>query len=114
MKPRRASWLLMAPGPLVARLLMVVPCLLVFVLIFFERGIYGGIDWSALTLGQHPPRCSIRSISRSFSTARVIAGSATLIALLIGYPAAYAIAKAPVAGKRRCCSSQSCRSGPIT
>ena len=53
---------------------MVVPCLLIFVLVFFERGIYGGIDWS-------PPRWRIsaapstRSISRSSSTARRIAGS---------------------------------------
>ena len=29
---------------------MVVPCLLIFVLIFFERGTYGGIDWNAATL----------------------------------------------------------------
>ena len=29
---------------------MVVPCLLIFVLAFFERGIYGGIDWNAVTL----------------------------------------------------------------
>ncbi len=41
----------MAPGLLWLTVLMIVPCLLIFVLIFFERGTYGGIDWSVTTLG---------------------------------------------------------------
>jgi spermidine/putrescine transport system permease protein len=64
------------------------------VLIFFERGIYGGIDWAAPTLDNirrafEPLYLSI------FLDSAMVALSATLIALLIGYPAAYAIAKAP-------------------
>lgn len=84
----------MAPGLLWLGLLMVVPCALIFVLIFFERGIYGGIDWAAPTLDNirrafEPLYLSI------FLDSGLVALSATLIALLIGYPAAYAIAKAP-------------------
>ena len=84
----------MLPGLLWLVALMVVPCLLIFVLIFFERGTYGGIDWAAPTL---------ENISRAFDPLYAtilwdmfrIAGLATIIALLIGYPAAYAISKAP-------------------
>jgi spermidine/putrescine transport system permease protein len=94
MKSNQASWLLMAPGLFWLGLLMVVPCALIFVLIFFERGIYGGIDWAAPTLDNirrafEPLYLSI------FLDSGIVALSATLIALLIGYPAAYAIAKAP-------------------
>jgi spermidine/putrescine transport system permease protein len=94
MKPNHASWFLMAPGLLWLGLLMVVPCALIFVLIFFERGIYGGIDWAAPTLDNirrafEPLYLSI------FLDSAIVALTATLIALLIGYPAAYAIAKAP-------------------
>lgn len=94
MKPQHASWLLMAPGLFWLGLLMVMPCALVFVLIFFERGIYGGIDWTAPTLDNlhrviDPLYLSI------FLDSGVVALSATLVALLIGYPAAYAITKAP-------------------
>lgn len=84
----------MAPGLLWLAVLMVVPCLLIFVLIFFERGTYGGIDWSVPTL---------ENITRAFDPLYAtilwdsfrIAGLATVFALLIGYPAAYAISKAP-------------------
>jgi spermidine/putrescine transport system permease protein len=90
----RVSFLLMLPGLLWLTALMVLPCLLIFGLIFFERGIYGGIDWSALTL---------ENIQRAFDPLYAtilwdsfrIAGLSTLIALLVGYPAAYAISKAP-------------------
>jgi spermidine/putrescine transport system permease protein len=84
----------MAPGLLWLLVLMVIPCLLIFVLAFFERGTYGGIDWSIVTL---------ENIRRAFDPLYAtilwdsfrIAGLATIIALLIGYPAAYAISKAP-------------------
>ena len=56
MPARLISWLLMAPGLLWLTVLMIVPCLLIFVLIFFERGTYGGIDWSVATLGKFYPR----------------------------------------------------------
>lgn len=94
MSPRLTSTLLMAPGLLWLGLLMVVPCLLIFVLIFFERGIYGGIDWNAATL-ENIRRAFDPLYLSIFLDSAVIAGLSTLIALLIGYPAAYAIARAP-------------------
>ncbi|MGA7268493.1 MAG: ABC transporter permease [Aestuariivirga sp.] len=84
----------MAPGLLWLGLLMVVPCLLIFVLIFFERGIYGGIDWNAATL-ENIRRAFDPLYLSIFLDSALIAGLSTLIALLIGYPAAYAIARAP-------------------
>jgi spermidine/putrescine transport system permease protein len=84
----------MAPGLLWLGLLMVVPCALIFVLIFFERGIYGGIDWHAPTL-ENIGRAFEPLYLSIFFDSGLIAGAATLLALLIGYPAAYAIAKAP-------------------
>jgi spermidine/putrescine transport system permease protein len=83
----------MAPGLLWLLGLMVIPCLLIFILIFFERGTYGGIDWAAPTL---------ENITRAFDPLylQIILDSAriafitTAISLLIGYPAAFAISKA--------------------
>ena len=94
MSPRLTSTLLMTPGLLWLGLLMVVPCLLIFVLIFFERGIYGGIDWNAATLENFRRAFDPLYLS-IFLDSALIAGLATLIALLIGYPAAFAIARAP-------------------
>ncbi len=84
----------MAPGLLWLTVLMVVPCLLIFVLIFFERGIYGGIDWSAPTI-ENVTRAFDPLYLSIFLDSALIAGTSTLVALLIGYPAAYAIAGAP-------------------
>ncbi len=84
----------MLPGLLWLGLLMVVPCLLIFVLIFFERGIYGGIDWNAATLENIARAFDPLYLSIFWDSAK-IAGLATLIALLIGYPAAFAISRAP-------------------
>jgi spermidine/putrescine transport system permease protein len=64
------------------------------VLIFFERGIYGGIDWNAATL-ENIRRAFDPLYLSIFLDSALIAGLATLIALLIGYPAAFAIARAP-------------------
>jgi len=94
MTPQSASRLLMAPGLIWLGLLMVAPCALVFVLIFFERGIYGGIDWAAPTL-ENIRRVFDPLYLQIFLDSGVVALASTLIALLIGYPAAYAIAKAP-------------------
>lgn len=73
--------------------LMVVPCGLILALAFFRRGIYGGIEYTftlenfALLLD--PLYAGI------FLTSARIAGLATLIAVVVGYAAAYAIAAAP-------------------
>ena len=83
----------MAPGLLWLLALMVIPCLLVFVLMFFERGTYGGIDWNIITLENIRRALDPLYATILWDSFR-IAGLATIIALLIGYPAAYAISKA--------------------
>jgi spermidine/putrescine transport system permease protein len=71
----------------------VVPCGLILALGFFRRGLYGGIEYTftlenfALILD--PLYAGI------FLTSAKIAGSATIIAVIVGYAAAYAIAAAP-------------------
>jgi spermidine/putrescine transport system permease protein len=94
MHARLSSWLLMAPGLLWLAVLLAVPCLLVFATSFYERGIYGGVDWNAPTLENFARASETLYLSIFLDSAR-IAALATLAALLIGYPAAYAIAKAP-------------------
>lgn len=84
----------MLPGLIWLVALMVVPCLLIFVLIFFERGTYGGIDWAAPTLDNVRRALDPLYATILWDSFR-IAGLATVFALLIGYPAAYAISKSP-------------------
>ncbi len=84
----------MAPGLVWLTALMIVPCLLIFVMAFFERGIYGGVDWGAPT-SDNFFRAFDPLYFNIFVDSGRIAGLATIFALLIGYPAAYAIAKAP-------------------
>jgi spermidine/putrescine transport system permease protein len=83
---------LLGPGLGWLALLLVIPCSLIFVLSFFQRGDYGGITWT-FTLDNYLRAMEplyVRIMVRSLR----IAGLATLFALLIGYPAAYAIARA--------------------
>jgi spermidine/putrescine transport system permease protein len=87
------DWLLLGPGLTWLAVFLVVPCGIVFVFAFFERGIYGGIDYF-FTLENFGRAFDPLYLSIFLTSAR-IAGLATLIALLVGYPAAYAIAKAP-------------------
>jgi spermidine/putrescine transport system permease protein len=65
----------------------------IFVYSFFQRGVYGGIDyiftWDNYRRAFDPLYLGI------LLTSAKIAVSATVIAVLIGYPAAYAIARAP-------------------
>jgi spermidine/putrescine transport system permease protein len=90
----RAPTFLMLPGLIWLLALMVVPCLLIFILAFFERGIYGGVDWNVVTLGNFARAFDPLYATILWDSFR-IAGLATAIALLIGYPAAFAISKAP-------------------
>lgn len=94
MNLRLVSWFLMAPGLLWLGVLMVVPSLLILVLMFYERGIYGGIDWNIMTAENIRRAADPLYLTIFFDSAQ-IAGLATIFALLIGYPAAYAISKAP-------------------
>lgn len=78
---------------------MVIPCVLIFVYAFFERGVYGGVDY----------HFNLENFSRALEPVYVaiflksakIAGLATLFAVLLAYPAAYAIALAPKASQTR-------------
>ena len=87
------SNLLMAPALAWLAALMVVPCALVLAIAFFRRGIYGGIDYT-FTLENFALVFDPLYAGIFLRSAR-IAATATLLALLIGYPAAYAIAAAP-------------------
>ncbi|MBT4890107.1 MAG: ABC transporter permease [Rhodospirillales bacterium] len=74
-------------------LFMIIPCGIIFVYSFFERGTYGGIDFIF----------SFDNFNRALDpiylnillTSGRIAGLTTLIALILAYPAAYAISCAP-------------------
>jgi spermidine/putrescine transport system permease protein len=85
--------ILLAPGLGYLALFLVVPCLIIFAYSLFERGTYGGIDYT-WTLGNYQ-RAMSALFARIFLDSARIAGTATLAALLVGYPAAYAIAQRP-------------------
>lgn len=87
------SNLLAAPavGWLIA--FMVTPCLLIFVYAFFERGIYGGIEYNFTF--ENFQRAFDGLYASIFLKSAKIAGLSTLFAVLIAYPAAYAICLAP-------------------
>jgi spermidine/putrescine transport system permease protein len=81
------------PGLLYITAFMVIPVLLVLVYSFFQRGRFGGIVWD-FTLDNY-----VRALEpvylKVLGDSLVIAGTTTVIALLIGYPTAYAIALLP-------------------
>jgi spermidine/putrescine transport system permease protein len=74
-------------------LFLVLPCALVVMLSFFERGTYGGIDY-IFTLENYS-RAADPLYLGILLTSLKIAGLATLIAFVLGYPTAYLIATAP-------------------
>jgi spermidine/putrescine transport system permease protein len=82
----------MLPGLIWLGLFMVVPCAVVLATSFYERGVYGGVDWSSFTFANFARSAEWLYLSIFLDSAR-IAGIAALLALLIGYPAAYAITK---------------------
>ncbi len=72
---------------------MVIPCLLVLALAFFRRGIYGGIEYTFtlenIALVFDPLYAGI------FLKSATIAGISAVLAVILGYAAAYAIATMP-------------------
>lgn len=68
---------------------MVIPCAIVFYNSFFERGVYGGIDY-VFTLGNFQRAFDSLYLNIFLGSAK-IAAIVTVLAILIGYPAAYAI-----------------------
>ncbi len=85
--------LLAAPGVAWLMAFMVVPCLLVLSYAFFQRGVWGGIDYT-FTL-ENFARVADPLYARIFLNSARIALTTTVIAILIAYPAAYAISRAP-------------------
>ncbi len=87
------SLLLILPGLGWLTAFMIVPCLIIFFFSFFERGTYGGIDYNFnfenFTRAAEPVYLSI------FLDSARIATLATVIAVVVAYPAAYAISLAP-------------------
>jgi spermidine/putrescine transport system permease protein len=82
-------------APAIAWLLafMVLPCVLILVYAFFERGLYGGIDYN-FTL-ENFKRVADPLYGKIFLNSARIALTATILAILVAYPAAYAIARSP-------------------
>ena len=82
-------------APAVAWLLafMVAPCLLILGYAFFERGTWGGVVYT-FTL-ENFERVFDPLYARIFLNSARIAATATVLAILIAYPAAYAISRAP-------------------
>ena len=86
---RLPSTLLLGPGLTWLAVLLVAPCALVFAYSFFERGVYGGID-HVFTLENYE-RAADPLYLKIFWQSFRIAIVTTVLALLIGYPAAYYI-----------------------
>lgn len=84
---------LMSPALAWLTAFMVIPCLLILALAFFQRGIYGGIVYDLtlenLALVFDPLYASI------FLKSAAIAGLSAGIAVVVGYAAAYAIVAMP-------------------
>nr|WP_298688755.1 ABC transporter permease [uncultured Dongia sp.] len=87
---------LTGPGIAWIMLLLVIPCALLLVNSFFERGIYGGIDY--IFTFENYVRAVDPLYAEIFWNSARVAGITTLISLALGYPAAYCIALMP---KRR-------------
>ncbi|WP_303981193.1 ABC transporter permease [Dongia mobilis] len=87
---------LTGPGIAWIMALLVIPCALLLVNSFFERGIYGGIDY--IFTFENYARAIDPLYGEIFWNSARVAGITTLISLALGYPAAYCIALSP---KRR-------------
>jgi spermidine/putrescine transport system permease protein len=93
MLKRADAFLLMLPGLAWLVMLLVVPCIVIFAMAFFERGVYGGIDYSAATLANFRRAIDPIYLSILLDSGR-IALTATVLSILLAYPAAYAISRA--------------------
>jgi spermidine/putrescine transport system permease protein len=89
----KASLPLMAPALAWLAALMVVPCGLILALGFFRRGVYGGIEYT-FTLENFALVFDPLYAGILLNSAR-IAGTVALIAVVVGYAAAFAIASQP-------------------
>ncbi len=81
------------PGLLYITAFMTIPLILIFVYSFFTRGRFGGVVWE-FTLENYS-RLFESVYVNVFISSVVIAGTTTLLALILGYPTAYAITRLP-------------------
>lgn len=81
---------LLGPGMAWLFVFLIVPCAVIFAFSFFERGLYGGIDY--IFTWENYARAADSLYLTIFLKSARIALTATLVALVIGYPAAYLIA----------------------
>jgi spermidine/putrescine transport system permease protein len=104
--------ILLAPGLGFLALFLVLPCLIIFAYSLFERGTYGGIvyDLTAENYG----RVASALFARIFLDSVRIAGTATIVALLIGYPPPTRSPYSRATGRWRCWCWRCCRSGATT
>jgi spermidine/putrescine transport system permease protein len=84
---------LLAPGLVYLAVFVAAPVLLVGAYMFARRGRFGGVEW-AFSLDNFT-RAVEPIYLEVFRDSLVVALAATVLALLIGYPTAYAIAKLP-------------------
>ncbi len=87
------TWVLIGPGLGWISLLLVIPCALIFVYAFFERGVYGGVDY--IFTFENFQRAFDPLYMGIFLQSDKIAGLATLISILIAYPTDDAITQDP-------------------
>lgn len=79
------------PGLLYITVFMTLPLLLILTYTFFTRGRFGGVVWD-FTLDNYG-RAFEPVYLKVFGTSMLIAGITTVLALLLGYPTAYAITR---------------------
>ncbi|MDZ5622027.1 ABC transporter permease [Nocardioides bizhenqiangii] len=84
---------LLTPGLLFTAIFVGAPVLLVLAYMFAERGRFGGVEWT-FTLENFRRANDALYLDVLWSSIG-IAGTATAIALVIGYPTAYAITRLP-------------------
>lgn len=93
MSDRLRTWLLIGPGLGWLALFMIIPCGIIFVYSFFERGTYGGIEF-IFSFDNFVRAIDPLYLTILLDSAR-IAATAMVVAVLLAYPAAYAISRAP-------------------
>ncbi len=98
--PRMRFAALAGPALIWLAIFLLIPCVLILVNSFFTRGLYGGIDYIPIfedgtwAIAENFQLAASSANISIFLNSAKIAGLTTLVALLIGYPAAYAIAQA--------------------
>ncbi len=86
----KVRWILMAPGQIWLGAFLVVPCALILFIAFFERGVYGGIDWTFTW--ENFDRAADPLFLAILAKSVKLAGASTVICILIAYPVALKVA----------------------